>query len=396
VRILFVAANPLATDRLRIHRELREIQDRLRGSKHGASIEIVSTPAAQPKDLRRALLELEPHIVHFSGHGSRTEELSFEDERGREVPVSKEALVGLFATLKDRIRAVVLNACHSRPQAEAITQHVDFAVGMSRAVGDDEAIEFATAFYEALAFGRSVQVAFDLGKNASLLRSARADQTPELLVRDGMDARDITLLDAETPDLVPDPPAPPPEASPPPRPARPPSVWRNALPPLLATALGVALLLGSRGRPGTNVTGASASPAASPAAPPETSPPPTPPSAAALSKPTEPPIRRPPTRPAEPTERVPHGPPPGTSTPKDYATSGSARCVKQRCTLSLGDRALDPSLQRVCLDAPESSAALAGGVPTCTLSGSGSIACTRSDKLATVDLEGPITWRPCR
>ena len=60
------------------------------------------------------------------------------------------------------MRIVVLNACHSRAQAEAITEYIDCAIGMQRAVRQDAAVAFAAAFYGAIAFGRSVHEAFDL------------------------------------------------------------------------------------------------------------------------------------------------------------------------------------------------------------------------------------------
>ena len=54
VRILFVAANPTATARLRIDDEYRQIQQKLRGSRLGSSLELIPCVAAQPNDLRRA------------------------------------------------------------------------------------------------------------------------------------------------------------------------------------------------------------------------------------------------------------------------------------------------------------------------------------------------------
>ena len=59
----------------------------------------------------------------------------------------------------------MLNACYSEAQAQAIAKHIDCVVGMTTAVGDDAAIDFATAFYRALGYGRDVQTAFDLGTN---------------------------------------------------------------------------------------------------------------------------------------------------------------------------------------------------------------------------------------
>jgi hypothetical protein len=67
------------------------------------------------------ILALWRTIVHFSGHGCRTEEeIILLDQNGLPKPVSKGALAQLFRTLRDNVRVVLLNACWTRPQAEAI------------------------------------------------------------------------------------------------------------------------------------------------------------------------------------------------------------------------------------------------------------------------------------
>ena len=68
-------------------------------------------------------------------------------EGGQPQPVDQEALVELFDVLRDNVRLVVLNACYTRPQAEAIAQVVDCCIGMNAAIGDKAAIAFAAAFY---------------------------------------------------------------------------------------------------------------------------------------------------------------------------------------------------------------------------------------------------------
>lgn len=48
-------------------------------------------------------------------------------------------------------------------QAAAIAESIPCVVGLSRAISDPAAIAFAAGFYEALAFGKTVKEAFDLG-----------------------------------------------------------------------------------------------------------------------------------------------------------------------------------------------------------------------------------------
>ena len=72
----------------------------------------------------------------------------------------KEAVTLLMKTMSDSIKLVIFNNCFSSGQAEAVTEHIDCAIGMNEAVYDDAAREFAAQFYSAIAFGKSVQNAF--------------------------------------------------------------------------------------------------------------------------------------------------------------------------------------------------------------------------------------------
>ncbi len=194
IKILFLAANPAGTQRLQLDEEIRQITAKVRAAEYRDSLELVSRWAVRTDDLLQALLEVKPHVVHFSGHGSPRAELILLDELGNPKPVIKEALVHLFRTLKDNVRVVVLNACSSRPQAEAIAETIDCTIGMNQPIGDEAAIVFAGSFYRALGFGRSVQEAFELGRAALLLEGIPEETTPELLVRKGVDASGLVLV----------------------------------------------------------------------------------------------------------------------------------------------------------------------------------------------------------
>jgi CHAT domain-containing protein len=173
---------------------VREIETKIRAAEHRESLELVTKWAVRPDDLLQLLNQHKPHIVHFSGHGSLTEEIVLLDKQGNPKTVSKDALVSLFRTFKDNIRVVLLNACFSRPQAEAITEVIDCAIGMKRAIGDEAAITFAASFYRAIGFGRSVKEAFEQGKTALLLEGIREDQTPDLLTGQGVKAASIVFV----------------------------------------------------------------------------------------------------------------------------------------------------------------------------------------------------------
>jgi len=116
---------------------------------------------------------------------------------GKSKLVNPVALKTLFSTVKDHIRLVVLNACYSKEQAEAIAEAIDYVVGMNTAIGDDAAIAFAASFYRAIGFGRSVKDAFNQGKVGLMLEGIEEESTPELFVRKDLESSslDLALID---------------------------------------------------------------------------------------------------------------------------------------------------------------------------------------------------------
>ena len=62
------------------------------------------------------------------------------------------------------MECVVLNACYSERQAEAIVQHIQNVIGMKSEIGDDAAITFAVGFYDAIGAGKDYKTAFKFGR----------------------------------------------------------------------------------------------------------------------------------------------------------------------------------------------------------------------------------------
>ena len=169
MKILFLAANPQSTSRLKLDTELREIDEALKMSRRSNEFELIQKWDVRPKDFRRALLDYEPDIVHFSGHGVGETGLVVIDSgsSGEEKLVSGEALAGLFAECPN-IKCVLLNACYSEVQAQALVKQVDYVIGMLDTIYDKAAIAFSIGFYDGLGYGRNIDKAFNLGKNAIL------------------------------------------------------------------------------------------------------------------------------------------------------------------------------------------------------------------------------------
>lgn len=193
IKILFFGAGPTNLHQLQLGKEVREIEGEIQLASQRDSFDLESKWAVRPADLLRELLRFQPHIVHFSGHGSQSEEIILEDDDGLSRPVGKQALIGLFKVLKDNVRIIVLNSCYSSSQAEALSEVIDYTIGTSKAVKDKSAVAFAAAFYRALAFGRSVQDAFELARLQIDMQGLTGADIPVLKVREGVDSAEPFL-----------------------------------------------------------------------------------------------------------------------------------------------------------------------------------------------------------
>jgi hypothetical protein len=241
VNVLFFAADPLSVDgsriRLQLDKEAREVEEEVVAALNRDNVDIKWYWATRLKDVRRGLLEKKPNIVHFSGHGG-SQGLVFDGEDGTGPHhVDAAALEEFFSAYSDQIRVVVLNACHSRPQAEAIAQAIGCAIGTPTGISDAAAITFSAAFYSSIAYGQSVYAAFTQACATLRMKGFAKEEDPQLVVRPGLDASTIVLV----PKAESAPPGPPiPGPLPPDPPISPPRWGRRT-----AVATGIALTCGA-------------------------------------------------------------------------------------------------------------------------------------------------------
>jgi len=185
ITVLFAAASPTNLARLRTEAEMREVREALELSPGRERFTLELRPGLRARDFARALLQLRPRVVHFSGHGtSGAGELCFEDDAGCSRPAGAEGLRGIFSGLGGVVECVVLNACYSHGNAAEIAQSVPYVIGMATGVSDEGAIAFAVGFYQGLGEGMPFAEAHAWG--AALMRVAGvSDPAPVLLERGG-------------------------------------------------------------------------------------------------------------------------------------------------------------------------------------------------------------------
>jgi hypothetical protein len=209
-KILILAANPLATVKLRLEKEVEEIRMTLQLAENRDKFEIEARGAVHPGVLQQYMYDVQPQIVHFSGHGAGSDDpnqqtsgarkltvvtdvksdtnlvaggLVFENEDGMSQLIPGKTLANLFKLFDNQVVCVLLNACYSEDQAREIVQYIPYVIGMNQAIGDDAARQFAQGFYRAIWADRSIEDAFASGVNAIELQGIPEELTPVLLKR---------------------------------------------------------------------------------------------------------------------------------------------------------------------------------------------------------------------
>ncbi|HET6232403.1 MAG TPA: CHAT domain-containing protein [Longimicrobiaceae bacterium] len=199
VQVLFFAADPVSatpgaqTLPLALAEDIREIRERVRAADYPDALKFDYRLAARSEDLRQALNETRPKVVHFSGHGT-SEGLVLVGRDGAPHLVRAKALRQLFEAFPREIRLVVLNACLSHPQAKAIADVVGCAIGTRREISDEAAITFGSSLYSAIAFGHSVQVAFEQACAALAMDHPGEEDCPAIVSAPDVDPGALILV----------------------------------------------------------------------------------------------------------------------------------------------------------------------------------------------------------
>ena len=79
-KILVLAANPKNALRLRLDHEVRDIEGGLQRAQRRDEFVLKQQWATRPQDIRRAMLDFGPNIVHFCGHGKGDAGIVVENE----------------------------------------------------------------------------------------------------------------------------------------------------------------------------------------------------------------------------------------------------------------------------------------------------------------------------
>lgn len=178
-RILFLGANSLNSP-LTLDQEIRNLQVILKLAKERDNLEISQEWAVTIDSLIQAMLDVSPTIAHFSGHGNKSG-IILKNEMGKPKIVSADALSSMFKLFKEVTHCVVLSACYSEHQAQAIRLHIPYVIGMSCNISDSAAFAFSTGFYKGIGAGKDILFSYELGKTTISLEGISGDEIPILL-----------------------------------------------------------------------------------------------------------------------------------------------------------------------------------------------------------------------
>lgn len=188
LRMLLTGASPADQDKLDVGKELDGIEAALAAAKRAGRAAVTRLNDLTPDALDKALLEVKPHLFHFSGHGVWDERagaghLLLDEGRGQSAKLADAKLAML---LRGRgVALVVLNACETALGGDAwgglaqslVLAGVPAVVAMQVPVSDAAAAAFAGTLYAALANQYPLERAVTLARQ-TLARQAEEVASP--------------------------------------------------------------------------------------------------------------------------------------------------------------------------------------------------------------------------
>ena len=115
-----------------------------------------------------------------------------DDDGGLDKPVSPQSLAALFKSHVNYVDCVLLNACHSVNLLRLLANILIMAIGMSKQIQDNSAIQFSQGFYDGLGYATSENLddfrrAFQEGLVALKMESLSSAEIPVMKTKINLD-----------------------------------------------------------------------------------------------------------------------------------------------------------------------------------------------------------------
>ena len=179
LRVLLVVSSPTDYAQLDVERECGKMEEAVAELKKAGRLSVDRLDHATLGELNRALTKQTYHILHFIGHGgadgASEGHLMFEDNDERGYAVDGSTL-GTLLHNHPSMRIALLNACEGARTLgkdsfagvaqRLVQQGIPCVVAMQFEISDASAIQFSTAFYEAVATNQPIDQAVAQGRLA--------------------------------------------------------------------------------------------------------------------------------------------------------------------------------------------------------------------------------------
>lgn len=159
-----------------IQTERRRVSSALDEAARVGRCELIVLPDALIEDVIKAFRDSRYRdriaILHFAGHAG-SYALAFESASGGQQLADADALAE-FLSQQTGLKLVFLNGCSTQHQAKGLLEAgVPAIISTSQAIRDDVASEFAGQFYDELALGTPIGVAFSKAKHTTVLLAGK-------------------------------------------------------------------------------------------------------------------------------------------------------------------------------------------------------------------------------
>ena len=184
MKVLIIVPNADENFDLEFCKESREIENGLQLAPNRDQYSISAIFFARPKDIRRRILRDRPEYIHICGHSVKNEGLIIQDDAKNVQFLDEAILKEFFGLFSDTIHCILLNSCYSSEIAKTISKEIDYVIGMKYMIKDEDAVEFAVAFYDGIFSGESIETSFKLASNSLKWNSNTQYPEPILYKKD--------------------------------------------------------------------------------------------------------------------------------------------------------------------------------------------------------------------
>jgi hypothetical protein len=202
-RVLVLTANSEASP-LVLATEVEEIRTALSGY---PNFIVRRENEVRAADFLHLLLDFEPDILHFAGHGGVEQMIMLKDGRGGHAPLLARNFAGILQKLRCVPKLIFLNACYTDEFSQVLGLCVPAVIGAIGRIDDQAAATFARTFYSILARSLSIGETFELAKqnfpviggdpellkirvsNPSILKQLKFYGRPKLMARFKVNAK---------------------------------------------------------------------------------------------------------------------------------------------------------------------------------------------------------------